>query len=56
MKQGFFFLTTSYFIFIESYAGAQFEDVIKEIELHDKDRWLALRAKGGQAKRLLCLS
>ncbi|XP_066923094.1 uncharacterized protein [Clytia hemisphaerica] len=41
---------------IESYAGAQFEDVIKEIELHDKDRWLALRAKGGQAKRLLCLS
>lgn len=41
---------------IESVTGSEFNDIIDTVELHDKDRWLALRAKGGHTKRtFLCI-
>ena len=43
-------------ILLESVADDQFDEVIEKVDLHDKERWLDLRVKGGITKRnFLCI-
>ena len=40
---------------VDSFVGDQFDQAVQEINLHDKERWLALRVKSNK-RRFLCLS